>query len=105
MSKGQSQVLYGLYGIVEHSGRLNSGHYVAYVRSRPLDTNRSCKQMLNLKPWSQFEVNHLMTELANKSEIDKGHLNGGFRFQQQSFQPINIEVSTVLVSISVLMKF
>lgn len=29
-----STALYALYGIVEHSGRLNSGHYTAYVRAR-----------------------------------------------------------------------
>jgi ubiquitin carboxyl-terminal hydrolase 16/45 len=29
-----SEVLYSLYGIVEHSGKLNFGHYTAYVKSR-----------------------------------------------------------------------
>ncbi len=28
----ESTVLYSLYGLVEHSGRLNSGHYTAYVK-------------------------------------------------------------------------
>ena len=32
---GQQQVLYSLYGVVEHSGRLSSGHYTAYVKTRP----------------------------------------------------------------------
>ncbi|KAJ8280111.1 hypothetical protein GJAV_G00050670 [Gymnothorax javanicus] len=31
----QTQVLYSLYGIVEHSGTMRSGHYVAYVKARP----------------------------------------------------------------------
>ncbi|CAL4077990.1 unnamed protein product, partial [Meganyctiphanes norvegica] len=66
MSKGQSKVLYGLYGVVEHTGRLNSGHYVAYVRSRPLDPSRTNKQFLNLKPSSHFEVNQLVAEMAEK---------------------------------------
>ena len=29
-----SEVLYSLRGVVEHSGSLNGGHYVAYVRPR-----------------------------------------------------------------------
>ncbi|XP_063244272.1 ubiquitin carboxyl-terminal hydrolase 16/45 [Bacillus rossius redtenbacheri] len=35
MNPEQSQVLYALYGIVEHSGTLHGGHYVAYVKVRP----------------------------------------------------------------------
>uniref|UniRef100_A0A4W5M3W9 Ubiquitin carboxyl-terminal hydrolase n=1 Tax=Hucho hucho TaxID=62062 RepID=A0A4W5M3W9_9TELE len=36
VSEGDSQVLYSLYGIVEHSGTMRSGHYTAYVKARPL---------------------------------------------------------------------
>lgn len=75
MSQGQSQVLYGLYGVVEHSGRLNSGHYVAYVRSRPLDPNHTNKQYLNLKPSSQFEIDHLVAEMAERVEASSGTLH------------------------------
>jgi ubiquitin carboxyl-terminal hydrolase 16/45 len=32
MKPGQNQVLYALYGVVEHSGTLHGGHYVAYVK-------------------------------------------------------------------------
>jgi ubiquitin carboxyl-terminal hydrolase 16/45 len=32
---GQRRVLYALYGLVEHSGRLQGGHYTAYVKVRP----------------------------------------------------------------------
>lgn len=35
ISKGDTQILYGLYGIVEHSGTMRSGHYTAYVKVRP----------------------------------------------------------------------
>ena len=34
MKPGQKKVLYSLYGVVEHSGRLTSGHYTAYVKVR-----------------------------------------------------------------------
>ncbi|XP_052831611.1 ubiquitin carboxyl-terminal hydrolase 45 [Octopus bimaculoides] len=36
---GQKKVLYSLYGIVEHSGRLSGGHYTAYIKV--------CKNNLN----------------------------------------------------------
>jgi ubiquitin C-terminal hydrolase len=32
MKPGQNQVLYALYGVVEHSGTPHGGHYVAYVK-------------------------------------------------------------------------
>jgi ubiquitin carboxyl-terminal hydrolase 16/45 len=32
MKPGQNQVLYALYGVVEHSGTLHGGHYIAYVK-------------------------------------------------------------------------
>lgn len=36
----QTKVLYSLYGVVEHSGSIHGGHYVAYVKVRaPLDEN------------------------------------------------------------------
>ncbi|KAL2096617.1 hypothetical protein ACEWY4_008765 [Coilia grayii] len=35
VSEGMTQVLYSLYGIVEHSGTMRSGHYTAYVKARP----------------------------------------------------------------------
>uniref|UniRef100_A0A2D4INN6 USP domain-containing protein n=1 Tax=Micrurus lemniscatus lemniscatus TaxID=129467 RepID=A0A2D4INN6_MICLE len=31
--EGTSEVLYSLYGIVEHSGTMRSGHYTAYVKT------------------------------------------------------------------------
>ena len=30
----EGQVLYSLYGIIQHSGNMNSGHYTAYVKAR-----------------------------------------------------------------------
>ncbi|KAM9320362.1 ubiquitin carboxyl-terminal hydrolase 16 [Gastrophryne carolinensis] len=32
--EGESQLLYALYGVIEHSGTMRSGHYTAYVKSR-----------------------------------------------------------------------
>ncbi|XP_059188047.1 ubiquitin carboxyl-terminal hydrolase 16 [Centropristis striata] len=35
LTEGDTQILYSLYGIVEHSGTMRSGHYTAYVKARP----------------------------------------------------------------------
>lgn len=35
VTEGDTQILYSLYGIVEHSGTMRSGHYTAYVKVRP----------------------------------------------------------------------
>ncbi|KAJ7320506.1 hypothetical protein JRQ81_020017 [Phrynocephalus forsythii] len=34
VAEGSSKVLYSLYGVVEHSGTMRSGHYTAYVKMR-----------------------------------------------------------------------
>jgi ubiquitin C-terminal hydrolase len=42
LKPGQNHVLYALYGVVEHSGTLRAGHYVAYVKvSKPSVTGCS----------------------------------------------------------------
>lgn len=35
VTEGETRILYSLYGIVEHSGTMRSGHYTAYVKVRP----------------------------------------------------------------------
>lgn len=38
----KGQLLYSLYGVVEHSGGMQGGHYTAYVRTRtPLKLDKS----------------------------------------------------------------
>ncbi|XP_016317839.1 LOW QUALITY PROTEIN: ubiquitin carboxyl-terminal hydrolase 16-like [Sinocyclocheilus anshuiensis] len=39
VKEGETRVLYSLYGVVEHSGTMRSGHYTAYVKSRPSTHN------------------------------------------------------------------
>ncbi|XP_026082743.1 ubiquitin carboxyl-terminal hydrolase 16-like isoform X1 [Carassius auratus] len=39
VKEDERRVLYSLYGIVEHSGTMRSGHYTAYVKSRPSTLN------------------------------------------------------------------
>jgi len=61
-NQNQKPAVYSLYGLVEHSGRLNSGHYTAYVkqsnreknRKRPifLSNHRLCHLNLMFKKWN-----------------------------------------------------
>ena len=40
----QGRLLYSLYGVVEHSGGMQGGHYTAYVRTRtPIHHNMAAK--------------------------------------------------------------
>ncbi|XP_061483846.1 ubiquitin carboxyl-terminal hydrolase 16 isoform X2 [Rhineura floridana] len=41
IAEGSSRVLYSLYGIVEHSGTMRSGHYTAYVKTRATNNQLS----------------------------------------------------------------
>jgi ubiquitin carboxyl-terminal hydrolase 16/45 len=51
--QGSGKVIYSLYGVVEHSGRLNGGHYNAYIKARPkqsLEKLLGKKRLTVLKP-------------------------------------------------------
>lgn len=72
MSKGQSHVLYSLYGVVQHSGRLASGHYIAFVKVRPKMTEDRLR-FLNRKPAGQYEINRLVSEMARKTICENGN--------------------------------
>ncbi|NXS09785.1 UBP16 hydrolase, partial [Neodrepanis coruscans] len=39
--EGNRKVLYSLYGVVEHSGTMRSGHYTAYVKMRTTNNHLS----------------------------------------------------------------
>ncbi|XP_060090347.1 ubiquitin carboxyl-terminal hydrolase 16 [Heteronotia binoei] len=39
--EGSQRILYSLYGVVEHSGTMRSGHYVAYVKTRAANNQLS----------------------------------------------------------------
>uniref|UniRef100_A0A7M4F4E8 Ubiquitin carboxyl-terminal hydrolase 16 n=1 Tax=Crocodylus porosus TaxID=8502 RepID=A0A7M4F4E8_CROPO len=41
VAEGNSRVLYSLYGVVEHSGTMRSGHYTAYAKMRALNNHLS----------------------------------------------------------------
>ncbi|KAM9390144.1 ubiquitin carboxyl-terminal hydrolase 16 [Phaethornis superciliosus] len=41
VTEGNTKVLYSLYGVVEHSGTMRSGHYTAYAKMRSLNNHLS----------------------------------------------------------------
>ncbi|XP_050187270.1 ubiquitin carboxyl-terminal hydrolase 16 isoform X2 [Myiozetetes cayanensis] len=41
VAEGNTKVLYSLYGVVEHSGTMRSGHYTAYVKMRTTNNHLS----------------------------------------------------------------
>ncbi len=70
VSAGVKDILYSLYAVVEHSGRLQNGHYTAYVRM----TQRA-QQEQQLPDFSKFysspaskseEVHSLLAEIERK---------------------------------------
>ena len=71
MRGDESQVFYSLYGVVEHSGQLNSGHYTAFVklRSQQPDTQK----FLNKLPQCLCNVSKLIQELQKRPpQEDRG---------------------------------
>ncbi|NXU49797.1 UBP16 hydrolase, partial [Turnix velox] len=41
VAEGSTKVLYSLYGVVEHSGTMRSGHYTAYAKMRSMNNHLS----------------------------------------------------------------
>lgn len=61
--------IYALYGLVEHSGTMHGGHYVAYVKARkPLDANDPRWAFLPKKRTNETEDNN-SSESSSDSEI------------------------------------
>lgn len=58
----KDRILYGLYAVVIHSGTtLKSGHYVAYVKTRP-KRSTDTEQLLSLRS-TQFKYNFIRKQL------------------------------------------
>lgn len=56
------RLLYSLYGVIEHSGTLRSGHYTAYVKLATTQQSQCLKFLQCLSP-TQMSVSHLVTKL------------------------------------------
>ncbi|GBN38097.1 Ubiquitin carboxyl-terminal hydrolase 16 [Araneus ventricosus] len=61
MATVKDEILYSLYGVVEHSGHLRSGHYTAYVKVSKRQLNQSF--MCNL-PLAQCNLEQLLRKFS-----------------------------------------
>ncbi|KAI7800642.1 ubiquitin carboxyl-terminal hydrolase 16 [Triplophysa rosa] len=71
IKESETRVLYSLYGIVEHSGTMRSGHYTAYVKSRTSTHNSAENGDVEASKGSWFHVSdtsiHPVTEAKVQS--------------------------------------
>ena len=61
VSAGQSQVLYSLYGVIEHSGEMDKGHYIAFVKIRP-DGSKTLAKFLQQQPLEIDDIYCLLNQ-------------------------------------------
>ncbi|XP_069492468.1 ubiquitin carboxyl-terminal hydrolase 16 [Ambystoma mexicanum] len=77
VAEGHSKVLYSLYGVVEHSGTMRSGHYTAFVKARRSNTRLSDLVIRNVIPqvllteppkgqWYHISDTHVQTVPLNR---------------------------------------
>uniref|UniRef100_A0A674K1N3 USP domain-containing protein n=1 Tax=Terrapene triunguis TaxID=2587831 RepID=A0A674K1N3_9SAUR len=64
VAEGNKRVLYSLYGVVEHSGTMRSGHYTAYAKMRTLKNHLSDLYFHN--NFFKFLLTALETESAGQ---------------------------------------
>lgn len=61
--EGVEGIRYGLFAVVEHAGRLNTGHYTAYVKDvpAPVPADEDASQLdLEVKPkWYYISDSHV----------------------------------------------
>ncbi|XP_010790509.1 ubiquitin carboxyl-terminal hydrolase 16 isoform X1 [Notothenia coriiceps] len=71
LTEGDNQILYSLYGIVEHSGTMRSGHYTAYVKARPecpkLSSNGCTAEDSTRGSW--FHVSDTSVQPVSESKV------------------------------------
>lgn len=71
VTEGDTQVLYSLYGIVEHSGTMRSGHYTAYVKVRPQCPKSSSNGLSAEEPprGSWFHISDTSVQPVSESKV------------------------------------
>ncbi|XP_037123670.1 ubiquitin carboxyl-terminal hydrolase 16 [Syngnathus acus] len=70
VAEGERQILYSLYGIVEHSGTMRSGHYTAFVKVRPQNSNPSSGKLEGDPPLgSWFHISDTSVQPVSESRV------------------------------------
>ncbi|XP_061682858.1 ubiquitin carboxyl-terminal hydrolase 16 [Syngnathoides biaculeatus] len=69
VAEGERQILYSLYGIVEHSGTMRSGHYTAFVKVRP-QRSKSFNRLEGEPPGgSWFHISDTSVQPVSESRV------------------------------------
>ncbi|KFQ18383.1 Ubiquitin carboxyl-terminal hydrolase 16, partial [Merops nubicus] len=85
VAEGNTKVLYSLYGVVEHSGTMRSGHYTAYAKMRSMNNHLSDlvlrgqpPQALETEPvkgqWFHISDTHVQAVSASKVLSSQAYL-------------------------------
>uniref|UniRef100_A0A663E5M1 Ubiquitin carboxyl-terminal hydrolase n=1 Tax=Aquila chrysaetos chrysaetos TaxID=223781 RepID=A0A663E5M1_AQUCH len=85
VAEGNTEVLYSLYGVVEHSGTMRSGHYTAYAKMRSMNNHLSdlvlrgqSPQALATEPvngqWFHISDTHVQAVSASKVLSSQAYL-------------------------------
>ncbi|NXC43102.1 UBP16 hydrolase, partial [Penelope pileata] len=85
VAEGNTKVLYSLYGVVEHSGTMRSGHYTAYAKMRNMNNHLSdlvlqgqLPQALETEPpegqWFHISDTHVQAVSASKVLSSQAYL-------------------------------
>ncbi|XP_009067832.1 PREDICTED: ubiquitin carboxyl-terminal hydrolase 16 isoform X2 [Acanthisitta chloris] len=85
VAEGSTKVLYSLYGVVEHSGTMRSGHYTAYAKMRTMNNHLSdlvlrgqSPQALETEPvkgqWFHISDTHVQPVSASKVLSSQAYL-------------------------------
>ncbi|XP_010293249.1 PREDICTED: ubiquitin carboxyl-terminal hydrolase 16 isoform X2 [Phaethon lepturus] len=85
VAEGNTKVLYSLYGVVEHSGTMRSGHYTAYAKMRSMNSHLSdlvlrgqSPQALETEPvkgqWFHISDTHVQAVSASKVLSSQAYL-------------------------------
>ncbi|NWQ99272.1 UBP16 hydrolase, partial [Paradoxornis webbianus] len=84
VAEGNTKVLYSLYGVVEHSGTMRSGHYTAYVKMRAMNNHlsdlvlRGKSQALETEPvkgqWFHISDTHVQPVSVSKVLSSQAYL-------------------------------
>ncbi|XP_056185959.1 ubiquitin carboxyl-terminal hydrolase 16 isoform X1 [Falco biarmicus] len=85
VAEGNTKVLYSLYGVVEHSGTMRSGHYTAYAKMRNMNNHLSdlvlrgqSPEALETEPvkgqWFHISDTHVQAVSASKVLSSQAYL-------------------------------
>jgi ubiquitin carboxyl-terminal hydrolase 16/45 len=105
VNKSSHKILYSLYGVVEHSGKLNSGHYVAFVKAGQQTGKNNGRKFLgqhrlcHLNKMLQFYLNNSSSEekdVKNETINDINDHSNDKWFYVSDSQVNEVTVSRVL---------